>query len=435
MAKRSDRATADRRTGRESSIRADGANFTKSIKSTSRSGSAGTARGCGEDDRRGDESGLGELRSNGGGLVCLSHGFKRQGSVSDATDGSGSGSGGSGRKPSELASSDRRVLARRSRLVSDGTLGSVSSDGERRQAGRDAARRAEYSATAVELARIGDTARRDLVLTSGLGASVIGLVRTIEDEILPRLKDALDSVSGGGSPTLLPTIEQVTELARLAIARDEAACQVYVDGLLEQGMTLETVYKNLLVPAARRLGEFWLEDYCDFSDVTVGVIRLQRIQRSLSSEFRRVGSSRAATAVSKLAGRRALIVPMPCEHHTFGATLIQDFFARAGWDVSGWPMASDTELVNTVRHETFDMVGITVSCDNRLQDLSALITLVRRASRNKSMVVAVGGPPFLADPVRAAAVGADATGSTGPEAVSAVDAAMTRLFEQSGPTR
>ncbi|NJM55516.1 MAG: hypothetical protein HC841_06030 [Verrucomicrobiae bacterium] len=34
---------------------------------------------------------------------------------------------------------------------------------------------------------------RNLSLESQLGASVIGLVRTIEDEILPRLKQALDA--------------------------------------------------------------------------------------------------------------------------------------------------------------------------------------------------------------------------------------------------
>lgn len=273
--------------------------------------------------------------------------------------------------------------------------------------------------------------RRNLALSSGLGASVIGLVRTIEDEILPRLKVALDTVNGNPCERR-PTFEQVGELARLSITRDETASQLYVEHLLELGLPLDALHEGLLVDSARRLGEFWIDDLCDFSDVTVGLIRLQKIQRSFSKDFRSSGSSRAATAVSRLALRRALIVPMPGEQHTFGASLVQDHFARAGWEVTGWPPSSDADLVAMVRQEAFDMVGLTVSRDERLSDLAAVISLVRRACRNRHVVIAVGGPPFLTDPRRAAAVGADATGSTGPEAVAAVDAAMVRVLGSGG---
>jgi len=274
-----------------------------------------------------------------------------------------------------------------------------------------------------------DSRHRDLVMSSSLGASVIGLVRTIEDEILPRLKTALESVAGGAPAAPRPTLEQVTQLARLAISRDETASQQYVDGLLEAGTSLDVIYGHLLLPTARRLGEFWIDDYCDFSEVTVGLIRLQNIQRRLSGDFRRTGGSLTATTVSRLARRRALIVPMPGDQHTFGTTMVQDYFARAGWDVCGWPPACEADLVQMVRHDSYDMVGLAVSCEQKLQELTSCIALIRRASRNKSVVVAVGGPVFLSDPMRAEMVGADATGATGPEAVAAVDAALTRKLE------
>ena len=270
--------------------------------------------------------------------------------------------------------------------------------------------------------------QRNLALESQLGASVIGLVRTIEDEILPRLKQALDGVAGA-PPQMMPTYEQVGELARLSVSREDSASLQYVEGLIQAGMSLETVYENLLVAAARRLGEFWNEDACDFSDVTVGMIRLQKIQRTLSRDMRQSKNASAATKVSKLALRRALIVPMPGEQHTIGATIVQDFFARAGWQVVAALPATDNELVQAVRHENYDMVGLTLSRDDKLQELAACIALVRCASRNKNVVIAVGGPPFVADPLRSDAVGADATGSTGAEAVAAVDAALSRALE------
>ncbi|NJM55515.1 MAG: cobalamin B12-binding domain-containing protein [Verrucomicrobiae bacterium] len=228
---------------------------------------------------------------------------------------------------------------------------------------------------------------------------------------------------------MTPTYEQVGELARLSVSREDSASLQYVEGLIQAGMSLETVYENLLVAAARRLGEFWTEDACDFSDVTVGMIRLQKIQRTLSRDMRQSKSASAATKVSKLALRRALIVPMPGEQHTIGATIVQDFFARAGWQVVAALPQTDNDLVSAVRHDSYDMVGLTLSRDDKLQELSACVALVRCASRNKNVVIAVGGPPFVADPLRADAVGADATGSTGAEAVAAVDAALSRALE------
>jgi methanogenic corrinoid protein MtbC1 len=72
---------------------------------------------------------------------------------------------------------------------------------------------------------------------------------------------------------------------------------------------------------------------------------------------------------------------------------------------------------------------LTLSVENRLTELCGCITLIRRASRNPQVVVAVGGPVFVADPGRADVVGADATGASGAEAVAAVDAALTRALE------
>ncbi len=301
-------------------------------------------------------------------------------------------------------------------------------DETRTQRARDAGRAIEAAFRASPSSQRDTLQDRNLPLTSSLGASVIGLVRTIEDEILPRLRLALDSVAGVPA-AMRPTYEQVGELARLSITREDAASLQYVEGLLQAGMTVEVVYEELLSAAARRLGEFWVEDACDFSDVTVGTIRLQKIQRALSRQMRQSGSGSAATAVSKLALRRALILPMPGEQHTFGATIVQEFFARAGWQVEGYPPVSETELVNMVRAESYDMIGLCLSRDDRLQELAACVTLVRRASRNKNVVIAVGGPPFVVDPLRASAVGADATGASGAEAVAAVDAAISRHLQ------
>ena len=58
-----------------------------------------------------------------------------------------------------------------------------------------------------------------------------------------------------------------------------AAC-AYVESLLARRVTPSAVYLDLLTPAARQLGAMWDEDRCDFTQVTVGLMRLQQVMRA-----------------------------------------------------------------------------------------------------------------------------------------------------------
>ena len=97
--------------------------------------------------------------------------------------------------------------------------------------------------------------------------------------------------------------------------------------------------------------------------------------------------------------------------------MIEVFFRRAGWAVQGSGAMSLAEAVDAVRDEWFDVVGLSQSCNGLIDDLASHITTLRRSSRNKALMVMVGGPAFIAHPERAAQVGADATASDGNEAV------------------
>jgi MerR family transcriptional regulator, light-induced transcriptional regulator len=258
------------------------------------------------------------------------------------------------------------------------------------------------------------------------------LVRTIESEVIPRLLLALKGADVNAAPpaveALVPGPDQVRRLASLVVAADDYVGLHYVERLHVCGMPLETIYLELLAPAARHLGEQWFEDTCDFSDVTVGLSRLQSIVRKFSPNFRSRGEDlrkRGAT-LSRFERRRALIAPVPGEQHTLGAVMIEDFFSRAGWDVSGWPLCSESDLVEQVRSEYYQIVGLSVSCESRLGPLEQQISAIRRASRNRTVMILVGGRVFVEDPKRARAVGADTTGATGREAVMAAESVMTQ---------
>lgn len=251
------------------------------------------------------------------------------------------------------------------------------------------------------------------------------LVQTIEGEIIPRLMLAhraaarVPSVPGGDT-SLLPTPREISEFGRIVIARSAAVASSYVDTLLARGMTLDTLFLHLLAPTARRLGEMWAEDECDFTAVTIGLWRLQQVMRQYATAFVDEGEPREH-------GRRALLVPVPGEQHTFGIAMVAEFFRRAGWDVWSGPFATVEDLVDTVRSDWYAVIGLSASCEARIDALAATIRAVRRGSKNRAIGVLVGGPLFADHPERVALVGADATATDGRQAAQQAESLLGLL--------
>jgi methanogenic corrinoid protein MtbC1 len=87
-----------------------------------------------------------------------------------------------------------------------------------------------------------------------------------------------------------------------------------------------------------------------------------------------------------------------------------------------------------VRREWFEIVGFSVSCESRIDQLTAGIRAIRRASCNPRVGVLVGGQVFNEHPEFVAMVGADATASDGKQSVLRAEQLITLLAEnQSKP--
>lgn len=250
------------------------------------------------------------------------------------------------------------------------------------------------------------------------------LVRAIEVEVIPRLVLARRAAPEGASPQvakgLMPAAEEVAEFTDRVLARDSQAAYSFVDDLRARGASVDTVYLDLLAPAARRLGEMWTADRCHFTDVTLGVGRMQRVLHELgpdSGEERDHGEP----------GPRALLAPVPGDQHTFGLFMVAEFFRRGGWDVWSGPSLSSKDLAGVVRREWFAVIGLSVSSDRQLGAAASCIQALRRASRNRSVGVLVGGPIFVERPETAALVGADATAVDGRQAVLQAHNVLTLL--------
>lgn len=196
-------------------------------------------------------------------------------------------------------------------------------------------------------------------------------------------------------------------IPRLVLAPDGEPAYAHVERLLASGLPRETLFLEVLAPTARRLGELWQEDMCDFMDVTAGLARLQNILHELSPELL---SPPTLTSVD----RQILLAPAPGEQHTFGLSMVESFFRSAGWDVTSEPDLDAARLVSARR---FGIVGFSLSSETKLEALGAAIRAVRRSSRNPGIGIMVGGHLFIERPELVAIVGADLTATDGLTAV------------------
>lgn len=253
------------------------------------------------------------------------------------------------------------------------------------------------------------------------------LARTLETEVIPRLVLSRREANApayidtpGGS---FPQSEDISVVSGLAMAGDLAGTLEYVGGLRARGMPLEMVYLQLLAPVARRLGELWEQDRCDFTAVTIGLCCLQQVVLENSPAFQpRIGRANV--------DRRIILAPVPGEQHSFGLLMVGEFFRRQGWEVSSGTGTSAKELAAMVRRQWFAAIGFSLACEERLDVLATTIREVRRASRNPQIGVLVGGRVFIDRPELAALVGADATAPDGQQAALKAETLLALLLRE-----
>ncbi len=251
-------------------------------------------------------------------------------------------------------------------------------------------------------------------MRSAIEQQYLPLIRTIEAEIIPRLLLAHkgQSLADGLADDRgeIPSQAHVLEFAGLVLTQSSIAAAGYIEAMVDQGYLLETLYLELLAPAARHLGQLWEQDLCDFVDVTMALGRVQHVIREFSPVFREAPAARTDT-------RRILLAPAPGEQHSMGLMMVKEFFIRSGWHVVGGPGVPNEDVAALVATEWFDCVGISAGGDCRLEGLATWIADLRGASKNRAVSVMLGGPHFVSHPELASLLGADATAADAREAV------------------
>jgi methanogenic corrinoid protein MtbC1 len=242
------------------------------------------------------------------------------------------------------------------------------------------------------------------------------LVTTVEAQIIPRLVLAHRGAGGGHAPLAEAPArrtrqEEVDTCMRLLLDPAEGPLLRFAAELVARGLSPDSIYLEVFAPAARGLGEKWERDECSFTDVTVALGRLQQSLRRFAAHFR----PESATGEP---WRQALFAAVPGEQHTFGLSMIVQYFLRAGWDASMIPSPAADELLKLVRQEPIALIGLSMGRESHAPVLKALIGRLRSGSCNPALRLIVGGVAFVGQPGLAAELGADGTAGDALDAVN-----------------
>ncbi len=244
----------------------------------------------------------------------------------------------------------------------------------------------------------------------------VWLHRLVEQELVPRLLDATRVHASRPLPADPPSPADVETLVALLLADDAEGCEAWIDALRATGIGADRLCDGLFAPAARRLGERWDEDRCDFVQVSIGLGRLQSL-------VHRVGADAACAARGARTGR-VLVATLPGRDHLLGAVIVADAFRRAGWDVAFEPGASESDLLRSVRTVRFDLIGVSVALERDGPPVRALLDALRAASRNPSVTTMAGGPALRRRPALHDELGVDLVANDAQEAVALGDRSL-----------
>ena len=242
------------------------------------------------------------------------------------------------------------------------------------------------------------------LLRAAAGSNIQPLVPClVKDILIPELLARHPGV-GLPLPNAHPKAHELAELLTGAVPM--AAVRLLAD-MGQSSMSSDMLFATVIEPAARHLGDCWLEDACSELEVTMALGLLQSAAR---------GATAACLPVEAVRGPVVLVAPAPSEPHLLGAALDAHQLACAGWDVRLETPACDNDLRALVSATWIDALDLALSPaltrEDALPRLARTIAQARAASCNPDLVVLVSGRMFFEHTDAGHLVGADAASAS-----------------------
>lgn len=209
----------------------------------------------------------------------------------------------------------------------------------------------------------------------------------------------------------LGTCEEILETLTAAVLNpDRAAGRHAVEQLLAAGMPPGELMTIWIPTVARAFGEGWANDSRTFSDVSIGVARLQGWLRDLEED-------QAETDFAFRDAPEILLIIPKGSQHTLGAMIATSMFRRLGALVRMSMGEEPRSVGQVVRRGNFELVAISAAGSECLDFLASLVNSIRTGIAPAPAVV-LGGEILNVNPDAAALIGADHATSDPKEALT-----------------
>ncbi len=199
----------------------------------------------------------------------------------------------------------------------------------------------------------------------------------------------------------------VARFVRLLRGTGSDAAPAFVEVLVARGIPRTELYLDLLGPAATMIGNLWQDDECSFAEVTMVIARLHQILNGLRGEHADEARSGKMPSI--------LLTAAPGDQHSFAVAVVEAVFVEAAWQTRLSYTNDADEIVDLAARHEFDAIGLSLSNHDLVDILRATIMRLRSASKNRDVVILVGGLAFQTFPDLCEDVGADSMVSSGVE--------------------
>jgi methylmalonyl-CoA mutase cobalamin-binding domain/chain len=164
---------------------------------------------------------------------------------------------------------------------------------------------------------------------------------------------------------------------------------------------MEDILLKLIAPVAHHLDGLWEQDVVDFSQISLGLIRLQQISHQIGQVYQ-------TSSPFDVGRHRMMIAAPPGSQHLLGLSIIAELFRKDGWEVVVEIADTQSALLHTAGKEWFDLIGLSVCLSDQLPLLPELVSQLKQLSKHRNVPIMLGGSAFLNSDIQGLEFGADA---------------------------
>jgi len=216
--------------------------------------------------------------------------------------------------------------------------------------------------------------------------------------------------------------EEIDRITQLLLSTEDGAFELAITVLKTHGVSINYIVLDLIPMIARRLGKQWEDDTLSFAEVSIGTNKLERVIHKLDYHFQ-------VTQLEKRSNRSILISNFPESQHSLGTLILSNYFIHSGWRVYRPENNSLKSISRELESNSHDVIAISISCDEQLEQLPNTISFLRGKSQNPKIIVLIGGPLYNKAPAKFDHIQADIKAFTPEESVERLEFVLSQLQE------